>query len=299
MAWLILALLSAFCLGIYDIFKKWSLRENAVMPVLFIAVLTGSMLFLPFILGSVLEFIPPTHGMYIRTYGLNVHLLFFLKACIVGTSWILAYYALKNLPITIVTPIRSTAPVWVLVGALVLFHERLNAMQWLGLIVTLVFFYSFSIAGKKEGISFAKNRWVFFIILATLIGAASSLFDKWLLLRFDRLAMQAWFSVYLVVFMLPAVYFIWYPRRKNQPLKWTWAIPFIGITLTIADFMYFYALQTEGSLISLISIIRRSSVVYSFFIGAYVFKEQNITRKALLLFGILAGVILLIFGSRL
>jgi bacterial/archaeal transporter family protein len=297
MLWLILALLSAFCLGIYDIFKKWSLRKNPVMPVLLIATLTGALIFLPFIVGSASGAIAATDFFYVPAYPLKVHGLFFLKSIIVGSSWILAYYALKHLPITIVTPVRSTAPVWVLIGAIILFHEQLNPVQWLGLMVTFVFFYAFSLAGKKEGIVFQKNKWILFIVLATLIGSASSLFDKWLLMRYDRLAVQAWFSVYLVVFMLPSVYFIWYPKRKLQPLVWTWAIPFIGITLTIADFLYFYALQLDDSLISIISTIRRSSVIYSFFIGAYVFKEQNITRKALLLIGILAGIILIMSGS--
>lgn len=297
MIWLILALLSAFFLGIYDIFKKWSLRSNPVMPVLFIATSTGAVIFLPFIVGSAFGRISEFHPLYVPDYSMQAHALFFLKSVIVGSSWILAYYALKHLPITIVTPIRSTAPVWVLMGAILIFQERLQWMQWAGILVTLGFFYAFSMAGKLEGIVFRKNKWIFFIILATFIGSASSLYDKWLLMHFDRIAVQAWFSVYLVVFMMPVVYILWFPKRKIQPLLWTWAIPFIGVTLTLADFLYFYALQYEDSLISLISIIRRSSVVYSFFIGAHVFKEQNISRKALLLIGILIGVILIVIGS--
>jgi drug/metabolite transporter (DMT)-like permease len=297
MQWLILALLSAFGLGIYDIFKKISLRENPVMPVLFFATLTGAIIFIPFILLSHLKAIDNSSFIFVPSYSLNVHLLFFLKSIIVGSSWIFAYYALKHLPITIVTPVRSTAPVWVLLGALLIFQEELNQKQWIGLVATFLFFYAFSLTGKKDGISFWRNKWIFFIILATLIGSASSLYDKWLLQRFDNMAVQAWFSVYLVLFMTPAVYFIWFPRKMAQPFRWVWAIPLIGISLSIADFLYFYALQLDDSLISLISVIRRSSVVYSFFIGAYVFREQNITRKAFFLFGIMAGIVLIIWGS--
>lgn len=298
MLWLVVALVSAFFLGIYDIFKKISLKGNAVMPVLFMATLTGALIFLPLLLGSEFKMITVNHPLYVSHYPIHVHILFFLKSVIVGSSWIFAYYALKHLPITIVAPIRSTAPVWVLIGAIIIFQERLNGWQWAGIIITFIFFYWFSLTGKSEGISFRKNRWVFFIILATLIGAASGLYDKWLLLRYDRLAVQAWFSVYLVVVMLPALYFIWFPKRLKQSVQWRWSIPMIGVMLTLADFLYFYALQMDEALISLISIIRRSSVVYSFFIGGYIFREQNVGKKAVILFGMLIGIALILWGSR-
>ena len=50
--WLLLAFLSAALLGFYDVFKKKSLRDNAVLPVLFLNTLFSSLIFLPFILIS-------------------------------------------------------------------------------------------------------------------------------------------------------------------------------------------------------------------------------------------------------
>jgi transporter family protein len=71
----------------------------------------------------------------------------------------------------------------------------------------------------------------------------------------------------------------------------------IGITLTVADFIYFWALSQDGSLISIISTVRRGSVIVSFSLGAIIFKEKNIKIKALILAGILAGIGLIIWGS--
>ena len=50
--WLILAFLSAAFLGVYDSLKKKSLRDNAVLPVLFLNTLFCSLIFLPFIVVS-------------------------------------------------------------------------------------------------------------------------------------------------------------------------------------------------------------------------------------------------------
>ena len=212
--WILLGLVSSFFLGIYDVSKKWSLNDNAVIPVLFFATLSGSMIFLPsFVASHIAPDDSNEHFWFIPLQSHTAHVHFMLKAIIVGTSWILAYFSLKNLPITIVTPVRASSPIWTLIGAVLIFNEQFSILQWAGIIVTISFYFVFALAGKKEGIHFSRNKWIYMIFLATLIGAGSSLYDKYLLERYDRLAVQAWFSVYLVLFYLPIILLIWYPRR--------------------------------------------------------------------------------------
>ena len=296
--WAIFGLLSAFFLGIYDIFKKTSLKENAVIPVLFFATLTSALLFLPVVIGSV--FSPDvfsTFGLYAPTLSLTEHLQVFLKSVIVLSSWILAFFAIKHLPVTVFSPIRATGPFWTLIGALIIFHERLNVMQWIGVLLTLLFFYLFSTTGKKEGIEFKSNKWVWFVIGGTLLGAVSGLYDKFIIARIDRIAVQAWFSIYQVFILTPVLGFLWYPKRKsNTPFQWRWSIPAIGLTLVVADFLYFYALSVDGSMISVISALRRSSVLITFSFGAFFLGEVNDQLRAALsdfgefLDGLIAGL---------
>ena len=297
--WAIFGLVSAVFLGIYDIFKKLSLNENAVIPVLFFATLTSAVIFLPIVTGS--AFYPGPFqqiGLYSPKLTFNEHLLVLLKTAIVISSWILAFFALKNLPISIFAPIRATSPLWTLIGAIIIFGEKLNLFQWIGITLTLLFFYLFSTAGKKEGIHFRKNKWVFFVIAATILGAISGLYDKFIIGRIDRIAVQGWFSFYQVVIMLPVLGIFWYPtRKKTTRFRWRWAIPAIGITLVVADFLYFYALSIEGSMISIIAALRRSSVLIAFVIGALIFKEQNLKSKGIFLIGILAGILMITLAS--
>ncbi len=297
--WAFAGLLSALFLGIYDIFKKTSLNNNAVMPVLFFSTLTSTVIFLPVVIGSRLF---PDFFMQIGLFSPQLtfieHLQVLLKSVIVVTSWILAFFAVKNLPVTIFAPIRATGPLWTLAGALIIFHERLNTLQWVGITSTLLFFYLFSTAGKLEGIEFRKNKWVFLIIGATIVGAISGLYDKFIISRIDRIAVQAWFSFYQVAILLPVLGIFWYPnRKKTTPFTWRWAIPAIGITLVIADFLYFYALSLDGSMISMVAALRRSSVLVTFALGALLFKEQNLKQKGIYLAGILTGILLITLGS--
>ena len=298
--WALLAVASALFLGTYDVFKKLSLNSNAVLPVLFFSTLTSAIIFLPLVALSVywpdllsnnVLFIPPA--------PIAQHGFFFLKAVIVTSSWIFAFFAVKHLPLTIVSPIRATGPIWTLFGAILVFSEHLTPVQWLGTAITLIFFYFFSLAGKSEGIHFSTNKWVAFLIIGTLLGSVSGLYDKFLIRNFDKMAVQAWSAIYQVGLLLPVILFLWYPRRhENTPFQWRWSIPMIGIFLVIADFLYFYAISLDGSLISVISALRRCGVIISFALGAIIFHEENIQKKGWLLLGIVAGVLILLFGSK-
>ena len=298
--WVLLALLSAFLLGIYDVFKKLSVNGNAIFPVLLISATTGAVLFFPPTISS--YFFPDffqSINFYVPVITAQEHGLIFIKTIIVVASWILAFTALKHLPITIVSPIRATSPIWTLIGAILIFHESLNLLQWAGVITTLIFFYLLSTAGKLEGIHFRKNIWVLCIIGATLLGASSGLYDKFIIRKIDRFAVQAWFSFYQVVVLLPVLaIFRWSkPKAKRPPFEWRWSIPAIGLFLLMADFAYFYALSYDDSMISVIAALRRGGVLVAFVTGALLFRESNIRQKGIYLLGILAGILLISLGS--
>ena len=295
--WLIFAIFSSALLGCYDIFKKASLRGNAYIPVLFIATLTGSALFGVILLLSRSGVVEADSLFYVPQITPTEHLLYFIKAVIVGSSWIFAYKALSQLPITIVAPIRSTGPVWTVLGALLIYGERFNGWQWLGFVIVIFSSYLFAKAGKKEGINFKSNHAIWAIVIATLLGSVSSLFDKYLLAHYDRMAVQTWYSIYMGVFMLIPLAF-WLPKRNLPPLfNWRIIIPMIGITLSAADFMYFYALSRPEALLGVVSVLRRSSVVLSFLLGAAIFNEHNLKSKGVALAGIIIGVCVLVLGS--
>jgi transporter family protein len=191
--------------------------------------------------------------------------------------------------------------VWTLLGAVILFHEMPTRIQWIGLFLIIFSYYIFSLIGGKEGIRFHKNKWVFFVFLATLIGTMSSLYDKYLIqkLGYTPMAVQAWFFVYLVLILGIVFLVFWWPvRNKFTPFEWRWSILSIGLFLMISDFVYFRALEYPGALIVLLSAIRRSNVIVSFSVGSLLFKEVNIPPKALALVGVLAGVLCIVMSAR-
>lgn len=298
--WLLLAFCSAALLGFYDVFKKKSLNNNAVLPVLGLNTLFSSLIFLPFILIS--AFAPSVLDstiFYVPEAGWEVHKFIILKSFIVLSSWIFGYFGMKHLPLTIVGPINATRPVMTLVGAMLIFGERLNMYQWIGVLLAVVSFFMLSRSGKKEGIDFKHDKWIWFIVLAAVLGAASGLYDKYLMGRFNNMVVQAWYNIYQLFIMGGVLMILWLPKRKSTtPFRWDWCIILISIFLSAADFVYFYALGMDGSMISIVSMVRRGSVIVSFLFGAMVFREKNLKSKAVDLILVLVGMFFLYLGSR-
>ena len=304
--WLILAFVSATMLGFYDTSKKASLKDNAVLPVLLLNTIFSTIIFSPFLVDYIGGF-GWFNGTFLDTAPFSgdlssmrkAHLLVILKAFIVLSSWICGYFGLKHLPLTIVGPINATRPVLVLVGAMLIFGERLNTYQWIGVMLAIASIFLMSRAGKKENIDFRSNKWIWCVGLATLMGVISGLYDKFIMKSLNPMFVQSWFNFYQMIIMTAICGLLWYPkRRQTTPFQWRWTIPLISIFICIGDFAYFTSLNDPDSLISVVSLVRRSSVIISFACAVIFFKERNLKAKLLDLALLLAGMAFIWIGTR-
>jgi drug/metabolite transporter (DMT)-like permease len=298
MHWVTATLLSALFLGVYELCTKHAVRANSVVPVLFLSTLTGALVWLSLLAVQGLH--PGLLPAALVTDPLTwtQHLQLVLKSVIVSASWVFTYLALKHLPLSLGSPIRATSPLWTLVGALLILGERPTALETLGVVTTLLSFVGLSLAGRREGVHFHRNQWVGFIVIGTLLGAVSALYDKYLLGRrhFSVPTVQAWFSIYLCLCFLPfAIGWRgrWWTRGNFQ---WRWSIPVIALALLVSDYLYFSALREPGSLVSLVMSLRRGSTLVAFAGGLWFFGERNGWQKLPAVLGILAGILLTVLG---
>jgi len=299
--WLYLGIISACFLGFYDVSRKHALKQNATLPVLFLATICGALMVTPAILLS--RFAPDCMhraSLFIPHADFSTHLHIFAKSALVAASWMLSYLAVKNLPISIVMPIGATSPVWTLLGAFIIFHEHLNPTQYLGFAFMVISYYWFSTIGKKEGIIFYNNKWILCILLAAILGSTSALYDKYMIqtLSYSPLVLQVWFSIYIVPVLAAVVVLFWMPnRKKHTPFVWRWSIPVVAALLIAADGLYFRALNNPQALVSLLSTIRASGVVISFVAGGLIFRELRLSLKAIALVGVIAGICLILLST--
>ena len=289
--WVALALISATCLGFYDVMKKLSVRGNDVLTVLMLNTVFGAVLMSPILVGGIATgecsiSSPAAYGMII------------IKSFIVLGSWILGYFAVKHLPLTIQGPINASRPVMVLVGAVAVYGEQLNLLQWAGISLGFLSLYMISRISASEGISLRSSRWLWMAVGAALLGTVSALYDKYLLRHFRPLDVQAWYSFYQCIIMSCALMAVrrW-SSSSHSVFSWRWTIPLISIFLTVADIAYFYSLSLDGAMISVVSMIRRGSVVIPFIYGAVMLREKNFKAKAADLCILIVSLGLLVLGS--
>ncbi|MDO7173529.1 EamA family transporter [Mariniflexile sp. AS56] len=297
--WMYLGLLAALFLGLHNLCKKHAVQGNEVFPVLLGTVSSGFLLILPIYIGS--KFAPDymAHiGFYITDIPWETHGFIAIKSAIMAASWVLAYQALKHLPITIVTPIRSAGPFFTFIGAITIYQEKPNFWQWIGFFLIIFSVMLYSKIGKKEGIHFKRNKWIVAIVAATFLGASSGLYDKFLIqtLSLNPQTLLFWFCFYTVLILLVILTITWFPHaEKRKDFKWRWTIPMVGILLQVADYFYFKALQDPEALIMLLSAIKRSQIIIAVVAGGLIFKEKNKRKKLVPLAGILVGVFLILY----
>lgn len=302
MHWALLSLTSAGFLGLYDVCQKHALRDNPVVPVLLISTATcASVWSALLLLQGVAPGVLPSSLIVPRLSWLG-HAELLLKSTIVAASWLCSYLAVKHLPISLAAPIRATSPLWTLAAALVLLDERPSLLQLLGIATTLFSFLGLSVVGRLEGVHFHRNRWVGFMLLGTLFGAASSLYDKLLLgrLALAPATVQAWFSIYLLALFAPlaCIWRLGQPRDRSsrERFQFRFSAVILALCLLCADFAYFSALRERAGLISLVASLRRGSTLIAFAAGLFLFKEANGLKKLPPVLGILLGIVLTICG---
>ncbi|MFN3409708.1 MAG: EamA family transporter [Limisphaerales bacterium] len=299
MHWVIASLLAAFFLGAYELCAKHAVQRNAVLPVLFLANVVSAALWGAAVLAQRLAPLENWPALLTVTpLSPLQHAQLALKSLIVASSWVATYFAVKHLPLSLASPIRATAPVWTLVGALLVLGERPGGQEMVGILLTIGSFVLLSVAGRGEGVHFHRNQWVGWLGVGTLLGAVSTLYDKHLLGRagFDAPTVQAWFSIYLALLFLPLAVgwkLRWWPRNEFQ---WRWSIVGLSLALLVSDYLYFSALRDQEALIALVASLRRGSTLVAFCGGLWWFGEVFSARKLLAVLGVLAGIALTLLG---
>ena len=280
--WLWMTLASALLLGIYDVFKKQALKHNGVLWVLLAATAFSTLLLTPFFSAG------PAYD----------HMRMLLKAFLVTVSWVSGLIGLKLLPVTTASTIKASRPFFVVLFSIVLFGERLNLWQWGGVVLALLALTLLSGASKKEGIDFSKSKGVAAMAVSVLAGVASALYDKHVIADMEPLFIQCWCNFYVTIMLaLCVIVKALTDKEKRERFKWDWMLLLIAVFIVGADMLYFFALKQEGALLSVISLMRRCSVVVTFVLGAIVFKESKVKEKAVDLAILLAGMGLLLYGS--
>ena len=298
--WIWLALISAVMLGFYDVAKKYALKRNGIYFVILAATAFSTLFLCPFLSAG-----PAAY-----------HIKIAIKALIVTMTWLSGMEALRLLPITTVSTFKASRPMFVVLFSIIIFGERLNVWHWLGVAAVAVALWLLGAASGKEGFRFGSGRGFWALVISMATGVASALWDKYIIKSFVfdgplspvyaalpaelqvPLFLQAWTNLYITA-ILAVIVAIKAIREGSarEHFRWDWALLAIAVLITLSDAVYFLAISQEGSLLSVIALVRRFSIVVTFVVGAIIFREGKIKGKSVALAFMIAGILLLMFGS--
>lgn len=302
-------------MGFYDVSKKRALQQGDVLTVLAGSVcISALVLCVPLLLSRLSPEMMEGSMFFVPKIGARGHLLIFVKSCIVLSSWVFAYISVKYLPLSVVSPMQATRPMWTLIGAMLIFGERLNGWQWAGVVCALGSIFLFSLTATphptpsdktpKKG-SNTTRKYYLCLLLAILIGAGSGLYDKYMMRHYDHNAVQVYYTAYQALMMLV----IWLCNRwktryasevtSHSIINRRLLLPVacISLFLVLSDYVYMLALSDPTSMIAVVSTIRRGGTIIPFLYGILILKEPNAGKKIACLTGVAIGLLCLALGS--
>ena len=185
-----------------------------------------------------------------------------------------------------------------LVGAIIIFGEQPNVLQWTGIVLGFISLLWVGFIGHREGYSFSSNKWMWAGFASVLLWAASGLYDKFLLMQFKPINVEAWYSFYQLVIMAVVMLVVGSVAKPAVKFQWRWSILFISLFICAADLCYFFALYEPDGMVSITSMIRRGSALVSYFYGIIVLHERKSLRlKIFDQLLLIAGMTCMILGS--
>ncbi len=288
--WTLLAVGSAVLLGVYDAAKKQALKKNGVLVVLLAATALSTLFVSPFL----------------RFGPVEDHLKLALKAVLVTSSWVSGMVGLKLLPLTTVSMVKGSRPMFVVLFSILLFGETLSWMQWAGVVIVLAALFLLGYTSRGDAPVELRKVGFLWLGVSVVTGVASALYDKHIMQGMEPLFVQSWTNLYITIILAVCLLIYRLPSPSRTELReavpelriqWDWWIVVVAVLITGADAMYFFALREPDALLSVISIIRRAAVIITFLCGIIFFKEKQILAKSLNLLLMAVGVALLLIGS--
>ncbi|MBQ0051025.1 MAG: EamA family transporter [Treponema sp.] len=284
--------------GLREICKKKSLEKNSVTEVLLVYT------FLSLIICS--PQIPNAMGL-----SLNQYLWIALKAFVIFIAWIAGFKAIKKLPISLCGVLDLSRVLFASFLGVLILGESITIYKGIGLVFVSggLLFLKFNPFYKKnseikrgDGSAVIvdqqkKNSNSFFIFLAflsSILNAVSGLLDKILMKEMNSSQLQFWYTFFLVAYY--AIYALARRIKINRSVWkniWVWLL---AVGIIAMDKALFIANGFEESQVTIMTMIKQSSVIVSILSGKFMFKEKHILHKSICALIIVAGILIGIMG---
>lgn len=277
--WVIFVLIYSILKGSRDCMKKAALKKSSSIEILFFYTLIGFLMTLPF------------SGGVFNVKFLCIFLAF-LKAAVLCAAWLLAMNALSKMPVGLYGIIDLSRLIFSTLLGITLLGEELTLHKAIAMVLVIT---GLLLANLKKDKSGKKPALPLLIVAFTscFFNASSGVIDKIAMRYMTSAALQFWFMLFMFLIYLGYVV-IKKERISVKSLKQNYWIPLMSLSLIIGDRLFFEACANPQAELTLITVIKQSSVIVTIFSGWIFFKEKHILYKLMCAGIVLSGIIIAI-----
>lgn len=294
--WIFLVFVYGIIKGLREICKKKSLEKNSVTEVLLVYTFLSLLICTPQIPNAV--------GLTVNQY-----LWIALKSFVIFIAWMAGFKAIKKLPISLCGVLDLSRVLFASLLGVVVLGEKITFFKGIGLLFVSMglLFLKFNPFLKRDRVANSESNSIaiaeeqkkssntFFICLAFLsciLNAVSGLLDKILMKEMNSSQLQFWYTFFLVVYY--SIYALVRRVKINKGIWkniWVW---FLAVGIIVMDKALFIANGYPESQVTIMTMIKQSSVIIAILSGKFIFREKNILQKmicaAIIIIGILIGI---------
>ncbi len=275
--WVLLVAFYGLAKGGRDALKKKALQQSSTMEVLFFHTALAFLMTIPFS-HNVFE-IPPIY-----------HLWVFIKSFVIFLAWIFAFSSIKKMPVSYYGIMDSARMIFSTILALLFLDETLTLPKGLGLLLVLSGIVIVNL-GNHNGDERVKTKYLILSIASCLLNSVSGFMDKKLLVTgdIDSSQMQFWYMFYMTALYGAYIMARRIPLRLGT-LKTNYWIIILSALFVAADRALFIANEDPQSQVTVMTLIKQSSVIVTVLTGKLFFKEKQFMKRLICAMIVIVGI---------
>ncbi|MCR5118632.1 MAG: DMT family transporter [Lachnospiraceae bacterium] len=276
-SWVLLTLFYGLMKGGREIVKKKALEISTVIEVLFFYTLIGFLLLL-WDAGNAFE---------VRVDRLP---LIVFKSFVIFVAWICGFKAIKSIPLGLYGLLDVSRMLFASMLGVIIIGERPGAFQIAGNVIVAFGLLMLGFKKKSGNKEEYKAHFVLLAFISAFLNAVSGTLDKILTRDVSSGQLQFWYMLFLLIFY--GIYLL-FDRTKADVKKtlknyWIWIL---SIMFILADRALFMANAIPESKVTVMTVLKQSSVIVTILAGRLIFKEKGLAYKLLCAAVVLAGII--------
>ncbi len=274
MSWVLFTLVFGICKGLREGIKKKALGKSSTFEVLFLYTLIGFILVIP--TAKDVFCVPWQYYFFIG-----------IKSLVVFTAWICSFNSIKHMPVSLYGVMDTSRVIFSTLMGITLMGESASIRQMAGLVLVVMGLVLVNVSRKDD--TKVKNKYLFLTLTACLLNATSGVMDKWLTKTVTSGQLQFWYMFFLAA--MYGVYILFSKTRVDfKAIKKNYWIIILAIVFIIGDRALFIANANPESRITVMTLIKQSSVFAAILAGRAMFNEKGTVKSILCAILVLLGI---------